>query len=577
MLTSDGKPLTRGSSAWITLAGALALSGCGASRATLPLPPEPIAYADTLPIERPKERDINQTARLISTSVGGEIGYSFSLRHLLGARHEAVNVTRFDDVVNSAWFEHRIDTGSMSPQAVGRGPTSEGPDTSRTLTVVAGRAAGISPKFTVRDARGSTFIVKFDPKGNLHLASAAGVISSRLFYAAGYYTPEDYIVVFDPARLVIDAEAEITDATGKERQMTEEDIRKVLSLTDSLPDGRFLALASKFVPGRPLDPFIFTGVRKDDPNDYYHHEFRRELRGLYVVSSWLNHVDMRYENSLDVFIDPPGYVRHYLIDFAATLGSGTIRPHNPREGSEYNFDFWQTMGRVFTLGFHQKGWEGIQYRQFHPSIGWLPVETFDPGSWRANWPNVAFRLVTPTDGYWGAKIVASFTDDHIRAAVDQGALPVAEAAELLTEILVIRRDKVIAYWYARVTPIERVSARLVSSEAPVLEVSFDDLGLSSAIWPAGQTRYLWTFEDVYQKIEASGEHPASDGERQTLRIVLDGLEAGLPGVSESEATATLKLSAIRDGKALGREAVIHLRWKGAEGAEGGYSVVGLRH
>jgi hypothetical protein len=313
-----------------------AASGCG-SRPAVPNRLEPIPYADTLPSERPAATRTSELERLLDVSVSGEIGNALSIRRLLGAEHEALNVTRFDDVVNSAWFEHRNGRRHMSLEEVARGPTATGPDTSNTLTVIGGKTAGISPGFTVRDARGDTYLFKFDPKGNLQLASAAGVISSRLFWAAGYHTPEDVIVVFDAARLELDPDAEI-ETKSTERSMTTDDIYLVLDGTDKLPDGRYLALASKYVPGRPLGPFLFSGVRSDDPNDWYRHEFRRELRGLYVMSSWLNHVDMRFANTMDVFIDPPGYVRHYLIDFAATLGSGTIRSHKPREGTEYNFD-----------------------------------------------------------------------------------------------------------------------------------------------------------------------------------------------------------------------------------------------
>ena len=553
---------------------AVSLVGCGSSRATIELPLEPIAYVDTLPINMPEEREVNQTVRLLRISVEGEIGHALSFRRLVGAQHEAINVTRFDDVVNSAWFEHRIGIGDMTPKEVARGPRTVGPDTSNTLTVVAGKLAGISPGFDIRDSNGTRFVIKFDPKGNLHLASAAGVISNLLFYAAGYHTPEDYIVLFDSAKLWLDPEAEIPTASGKKRKMTEQDILDVLSRTDPLPDGRFIALASKYVPGPVLGPFYFSSVRNDDANDYYHHQYRRELRGLYAVSAWTNHVDMRYENSMDVFIDPPGYVRHYLFDFAATLGSGTIRPHNPREGQEYNFAFWPTMARTVTLGFYKKGWEDVDFEQIHPSIGWIPVDGYDPGSWRPNWPNQAFRTVTPADGYWGAKLVASFSDEHVRAAVQEGALPVKEPEEALTQILIARRDKTVSYWYAKVTPIERVEASLAASSSPALEVSFEDLGLRAGLWTAEQTSYSWKFEDVYHQLEASADHSGEVGPRQTLRIDLDGLDFDAPGVSESEATAKLSVEVLRDAEPVGREAVVLLRW---EGVGVGYRVVGLKH
>ncbi|NIN73353.1 MAG: hypothetical protein GTO46_15800 [Gemmatimonadetes bacterium] len=544
-----------------------AAAGCG-SLAAVPSRLEPIPYADTLPSERPAAMGTSELERLLDVSVSGEIGHALSVRRLLGAEHEALNITRFDDVVNSAWFEHRNGRRHMSPEEVARGPTSTGPDTSNTLTVIGGKTAGISPGFTVRDARGDTFLFKFDPKGNLQLASAAGVISSRLFWAAGYHTPEDVIVVFDAARLQLDPDAEI-ETKSVERPMTAEDIYLVLDGTDKLPDGRYLALASKYVPGRPLGPFLFSGVRSDDPNDWYRHEYRRELRGLYVISSWLNHVDMRFANTLDVFIDPPGYVRHYLIDFAATLGSGTIRSHKPREGTEYNFDIWATLGRVFTFGFLEVGWEEHQPEEIHPTLGWLPVDSFDPGKWKPNWPNEAFNKRTPRDGYWGAKLVSSFDDEQIAAAVGAGRLP-EEAAQALTDILIRRRDMVVSHWYAQVTPIENVETTLNLDADPArLELSFDDLGLNAGVWGPGETRYIWRFADPATGTRSRGDGFADSGDRQVINLDLRRRPGDAPSAEED--FAILRIVASREG-VTNRAATVYLRWDGRE-----YRVVGLEH
>jgi hypothetical protein len=544
-----------------------AAAGCGSS-AAVPYRLEPIPYADTLPSDQPAPRSPDEIERLLDASLSGEIGHALSIRRLLGAEHEALNVTRFDDVVSSAWFEHRNGRRRMSPAEIARGPATRGPDTRDTLTVIGGKTAGISPGFTVRDARGDTFLFKFDPEGNPQLASAASVISSRLFWAAGYHTPEDCIVVFDAARLVLDPGAMIVTDSDK-RPMSKDDIYLVLDKTDSLPDGRYLALASKYVPGRPLGPFLFSGVRADDPNDWYRHEFRRELRGLYVVSSWLNHVDMRYANTMDVFIDPPGYVRHYLIDFAATLGSGTIRSHRPREGKEYNFDIWASLGRVFSFGFLEMGWEDLLYEEIHPTIGWIPVESFDPGSWKPNWPNEAFNMRTPRDGYWGAKLVGSFDDAQIAAAVGAGRLP-EEAADALTGILIRRRDKVLSHWYAQVTPIENVETRLhLDADLARIELSFDDLGLDSGIWEPGETRYYWRFDDPASGTRSRGDRAAHSGDRQAVALELRRLPRD--ATSAEEDFAILRLVASREA-VTNRAATVYLRWDGQE-----YRVVGLEH
>jgi hypothetical protein len=105
---------------------------------------------------------------------------------------------------------------------------------------------------------------------------------------------------------------------------------------------------------------------------------------------------------------------------------------------------------------------------------------------------------------------------------------------------------------------------------------FDDLGHARRVWPASATVYRWEFWDEYQGVAARGEQAAAAaaGARQAVRIDLAGLPLGLPGVGESEATAVLKLRALRDGKERGRAATILLRW---EGRERGYRVVALRH
>lgn len=553
-------------------AAGVLVAACGAPRAPVPLRPEPVPWADTLPIAEPRARQPSEAARLFEDAVGGELVQPFSLRDLVGARHEALNVTRFDRVVPSAWFQPRNTRRRLPPEAIRRGAThpDRAPRVDGVLTVVAGKAQGISPGFTVVDGKGDRYLFKFDPAGFLHMASGADLVSSRLFWAAGYHTPEDYLAAFDPSRLRLDPGAEVTGPEG-DRPMEPEDVQRILDLTDSLPDGRYLALASRFVDGIPKGPFLFEGVREDDPNDHYHHQYRRELRGLYVMSAWLNHVDMRFQNTLDVYVDP-GYLRHYLIDFAATLGSGTVRPHNRREGAEYNFDLWPVLARLATLGFWTAGWEGPDPEVIHPTLGWLPVEGYDPGAWKANWPNAAFASVTPRDGYWGARLVDSFTDAQIRAAVDAGGLPDPAAADTLADILIFRRDRTVAHWYGRVTPLESLEfAR--AGDRPT--VRFRDLGLEADVWGPGETTYAWRLRHPARGLALEGEGEARRGPGQEIvlpRAVLSTPDGG-EGLRSERALATLEVTALRPGAAR-RPATIHLRW---EGPERGYRVVGLVH
>lgn len=557
-------------------AGAL---GC-ASLDPVPLRPEPIAYADTLPIREPKVKTVHLAAERIERGFLEEAGKVLEVRDLTGRETESLNLTHMDDVVESAWFEHRNGRRRMSLEEVRVGVASApGPDTSRIITVVSGKAEGAQPGLTVEDAQGDRFIVKFDPQGLLRLASSADVITSRLLYAAGYHTPANYIFIFDADKLELAPDAEIVIG-GVPRPMTRQDLDGLLGAVDRLPDGKHLAMASRFVPGVPKGPFSFKGRRKDDPNDYYLHQYRRELRGLFVVAAWLNHGDLVFQNTLDVWIDPPGYLRHYLIDFGSSLGSGGVASHRPRAEFEHDFAFWPTMARLFTLGFFEVGWEGMEWQVIHPSIGWLPAAGFDPTRWKVNWPGQAWRLRTPGDAYWGAKLVASFTDAQIQAAVDAAELAEQAAADSLVKILIYRRDRTVEHWFGQVAPVENVrvveprEAAAGTTEARVVRVSFDDLGLQRGLWTPEETRFQWRFRHRALRRERSGLGHAAATERQSISLGFsDQREPADLVLSDEEAIATLELTVLRSGRG-GRKALVYLRWLGPGR---GYRVVALRH
>ena len=559
--------------AWLLV---LALSAGCAKQAAVPVRPEPIAYADTLPIEEPAYREPLEAALLLRDAISGQVAKGISVRRLAGESHEALNINRHDDVVNSSWFEHRNDRRRLSPDETFRGPTTgTGPDTTGPIVLTQAKLQGISPGFHIQDSRGIRYVVKFDPQGFQYLSSSAGVITNRLMYAAGFHVPEDYIFRFRREHITgVKEGASYEDDEFVERPLGIELVDEILARVDTLPDGRFLAVASQYVPGPPLGPFHFSGTRKDDPNDWYAHEHRRDLRGLYVVSSWVNHVDMRFANTMDAFVEP-GFVRHYLIDFAASLGSGTIRPHNPREGAEYNLDFWQSMARVFTLGFYRQGWERESYGVIAPSIGWMQVETFDPAGWKANWPNEAFVNMTVRDGYWGAKLVGSFTDAQVRAAVRAGQLPNQFAADTLAAMLNYRRDRIVEYWYGRVSPIEVPEVSEESGPGSGFTLTFEDYGIRDDAWASNGTSYAWSLRHPELGRKWEGSVVAADGHRQVLSI---GPGAGAtpadPKTSADGSLALLEITVSGPNRESGRSAIVYLQWDGGSQT---YRVVGLEH
>jgi hypothetical protein len=364
-------------------------------------------------------------------------------------RAPALNANTLGEVPDSSWFQNRHGMRRMTIDQLVRGPNiSDGPSGEGVWTVTDGKTEGITPGFRIRDGRGDVYIIKFDPPGNPEMATAAEVISTKFFFAAGYNVPENYLVYFRREKLVVDAEARISVGLGPLRRMTDSDLDGILSRVEQLPDGRYRAVASKFLPGRPVGPFKYYGTRSDDPNDVIPHEHRRELRGLQVFSAWLNHDDSRAVNTQDTVETENSrkYIRHYLIDFGSTLGSGSVQAQKPRAGWEYLWEPSPVFRRIFTLGLWDSSWIRIRYPDI-PSIGRFESKEFDPERWKPEYPNPAFMNATREDTYWAAKIVMAFTDEDIRAIVRTGALSDPQAEQYLVNVLIERRNKIGRHYF----------------------------------------------------------------------------------------------------------------------------------
>jgi len=562
--TTPGAARLRAASILACMVIGASTAACGGARRP-PLLPEPIAFIDTLPIAEPASRELMETIRPYAAIVGSGAS-ALNVRRWTGTTREAVNLTRFDDVVGSAWFKRRNGYRTMTADEVARGPTTVGPDPAGPLRVVA-RSEGRTPGFTIEDARGDRYLLKFDPPGNPHLATAADVITSRLLYAAGYHTPENYIVRLDPDRLVTEPDAGVTP----------DEVPAILDAVARLPDGRLIAMASKYLPGTPKGPFRFEGRRGDDPNDHFYHQYRRELRGLFVLAAWLNHVELHFGNTLDTYV-AGRYLRHNLIDFGESLGSGTLGPLDVRAGRESNFDLAPVLARFVTLGFARPAWSQGDTSTIHPSIGRLPTDEYDPADWRPRWSNAAFSHLTDRDGYWGAKLVAAFSDEQIRAAVAEGGLSDPRAARTLGDMILYRRDRTVEYWYGRVSPIENVAievppASIGDTAGFRLTVSFDDLGIRDLGRSGASTTYRYRFRHEGLRIDLAGAASAVDGtSRQAVSLVVPDL-ARSGGLEDSERIAVLEVVVVRDGGDP-RAARVHLALD-PSGRE--YGVVGLEH
>ena len=116
----------------------------------------------------------------------------------------ALNVNTLGEVPDSSWFTNRLGHRGMTVAEVARGPdTVDGPAPG-VWTVTGRPEAGLTPKFTIRDARGDTYLIKLDPALLPELPSSVEIISTKIFHAIGYHVPEDYLVDVDPSQLEID-------------------------------------------------------------------------------------------------------------------------------------------------------------------------------------------------------------------------------------------------------------------------------------------------------------------------------------------------------------------------------------
>lgn len=370
----------------------------------------------------------------------------------------ARDVNTVGDVPNSTWYTNRHYYRRMSLAELKRGPGNSTPPSSHgTWRVVSAKSNGVMPGFVIEDEKKNRYVLKFDPPSQPELASAADVIGSKFFYALGYNTPENYVVHFSREKLEIAPGVMVHDeTTGKKSPLTDGAIDQLLKPQPKSADGTYRAMASRWVPGDAIGPFFYVGTRSDDPNDIVPHEDRRELRGLRVFAAWLNHSDAKSINTLDTLVTENGTpcLKHYLIDFGSILGSAGTDEKLPWYGHEYVIDPKGTGVQMITLGFYPPAWDRSRYPKL-TGVGRLDYKSFNPVSWKSDYPNPAFLLMDNEDAFWAAKQVAVFTDAEIRALVETGQFSDPRAVDWITECLIQRRNRIAEAWLSKQLPLDR--------------------------------------------------------------------------------------------------------------------------
>ena len=421
---------------------------------------------DARPIPKPEERKVSLYGHMFRQEIVEPLSHAFDvpdkilwLTKPLGAHSKphSANANCFDEVPNSTWFTNRNHVKAVSTAEIRKGPF-DGVVPSKPWTVKDLKKSGRNIGFHIKDADGRKWIVKLDVPGYPQTGSGAGAIVSRLVGAAGYNLALYQAVTFRREDLQLETKVASTKPVATDDPpVTASDVEGLLRQGARAPDGRYYAGASFFLPGKPAGPPSLAAYREDDPNDWYRHKNRRDLRGLYVLYSWLNSWDVKEPQLLDMYTgkdESPGHLAHYIIDVDGSLGAGAEGPKPLPYGYEMRVDFPWTMKRLLTLGFILEPWRRANQVTGIPSVGNFESEEFHPRGWRPLVEVEPFRELTPRDGYWGAKLVASFSNAQIAAAIDAAGYEDPRAPAWLLRTLIERRDKVVRYWFDRVAPLD---------------------------------------------------------------------------------------------------------------------------
>ena len=448
-----------------------------------------------------------------------------------------------------AWFTNRIGSRPMSIEELVRGPGADRPpSTEGTWTVVGAKTSGVTPGFRIRDSTGQLYLLKFDPLTNPEMSTASDVIGAKFFHALGYSVPENYIVNFTPDQLTMGEMVVVFDPeSGRDRPMTRRDLILLREKVARDERGRFRAVASRFLKGKCLGEFRYYGTRLDDFNDIVAHEHRRDLRGLFVFSAWLNHNDSRAIKNMDLLVEENGisFVKHYLIDFGAMFGSASVISNTARDGNAYLWELKPALAQIATLGIWSPRWMRDRYIK-HPALGMIEYPSFEPEQWKPNYPNPAFQNRLPTDEFWAAKRVMAFSNEAISAIVKEAKFSDKYAEDLLTDYLIKRRDKIGEAYFAKLLPRDEFKV----SEG---RLEFEDLQVKYGLVDDRDYQVEWSSFDNRSK-----QHTAIAGET-SLRLP----DAALQAAESSFFAAKIQ------GEDENKTVVVYLRKDGGARTPGG--------
>jgi hypothetical protein len=156
-----------------------------------------------------------------------------------------------------------------------------------------------------------------------------------------------------------------------------------------------------------------------------------------------------------------------------------------------------------SFGLWNRGWTKVRYPA-NPSLGNIEADFFEPGKWKTEYPQPAFDQMDAADAFWAASIASRFTNPMIEAIVATGELSDPDAARYLTNVIIRRRDKVVAYWIGQTNPLDRFAVVRTPMGA---ELTFDNAALRLDVaQPSASYKARWFALDN----AAGAERPVGD-------------------------------------------------------------------
>jgi hypothetical protein len=410
---------------------------------------------------KPKERDPLRYLYKIDSAFARRTTRAMELHDEVHAK----DVNALDEVPDSTWFTNRIGIRDLTIDELKRGPnTGPSPLDYRPWTITGSKIGGRSLGFTFEDRLKRKFLLKFDMADLPEAETAAHIIVHRIVWALGYNVPEDYVGYISRGDLVIGDKA-------REQGLDEARLDKALALVYRRGDGKIRVLASMFVKGTPIGPYAREGRRGDDPNDTIPHEQRRTLRGQYPIFAWVDHTDLKEDNTVDSFDD--GFVTHYLVDFGKALGVMAKSDRDMSIGYRFQYDIPPAMLDLVTLGLRSHRWNGLADPGL-VGVGLFDLEHFNPGDWKALFPYWPVLDHDRFDAFWGTKLLMRFKPHELKAIVEEAQLSDPRAAEYLVKMLTYRQRATGRYWFQRVAPLDAFAVETTAGDP---RLCFTDLSL----------------------------------------------------------------------------------------------------